>query len=1291
MPDTDADFEAAWNATPSPATGTPIPKDPAFEAAWAKEQTRSYDPAVQPGKYPISGPLDTVSQNVLEGPATTIAGAVGSAMDTFRRPVATLIAGQGAGKAWQNMRPQWAGGTPEDAPTPEQTKHTLGITGVPDKPGFNAEGDIDWGNVASSKIPNQIQNFGVQVLTDPAQLLLMGAKLGVSPAFEASQVAARDAFRAGTVGGFATREAAQAATMGKFSDAVAAGQAGAQFHIPLVGKQLGFVQLVPRGAAKWIKALDPVVDTLTKTRSLFTGPAPEDPAQLLQTQAEGRSVADANVLRRKYVAPMAEKLNKAGVPIEEHPMLGDVAQMLDEDGRYIRDETKPQPVPDRMQPDWQALEVNNPAVARATKEAFDAGPEVFAERRTEALAHWGTLPTEQQAALFTGTQDLQALAKAEIEMYRARGMKPNTINAVEKQRFPDLLREHNALSEELKNTAGMKPEEIAAKQARLTTVETELPTAARQFNAIPEYVPGKITLPTRELANAEANPNLGKARAAQSPDKAVRHLTLAEIDKKWKDYGEVRATVYMGQKYRGVGTPSTAGVGADYVPQSAVRRFFTKLGWKEYKAAESFFEADPIKGWDRKIVESDVRAMTNFEMDQHYLTRYMQVNKRATVQPIRQAAFDGKTLPELENIWKESGRTDTLAEHMDPGVLKDVLAGKLKVKDAITQSWTPYGMKEWEAAGVYKPEAPQTPIVRTPPTGPTTLTDMAAGLKPPDNIEAVLNIRALNDPVGSYERYRADPGEREAWAIGDEGAKRAARGEYSIEPKEPPAPGPENFMHAGALDELRTYQRLGSDPTGFTNWLRHNAPAYMQAVKLSKAFKTLWGPGAPGYIALKTMHDSVRGSIGGAWDLKSPGELTRNAMGQWKYADSGGMDVSGIGPYDFGPKNGGVLSGPAAVAILERTRALGVASEVAYEFQRGGAQASKSIAGKAGNAVTDFLGDIPGAGRKIENFIRGQDSNFRSAAVAKFMREGLSEGEAAFRMQKAFFDFTRQGPVTRVLSQSGAVPFAAWQSKIIPFMARWALERPGEFMLVQKVLNAFGAGQIPQSQVPQMIRNGTNMPVSVWKDRDGHTHFGIETDDGVIPGDELMYIARSPQGFLLSKSGDILRGLYLLHDQNGRDATDPEKLTGSDLTTKFAKTVLGHPAHVLSTLGDPEKTTGEKISAVFNPTQYNTFDSTKTSTISVQTAKGDVKRALYSINDANLKIRNATAAVAEKTKTMNQVQALEFLQRDPMYQKAQGELNDARARLLRERRYLTQIRNDVQRTRKVAAAMVRAP
>ncbi len=1252
--------------TPDPYAGLGTPVQPADPYAGLGKQVigasptfnaKAYEPSVKPGEYPNTGVVDTAAQALEHAePALEPLGVV---LSTLARPARTLLAGQGVAKAWQNTLPQWAGGTPQDTPSPEKA---LGLqeNAVKDEPGFDPQGNINWGNVLSSKVPNAVRHLGLDIVTDPLQLAMLGAHPGVSPEFAEAATAARDAVRTGAAGGFATKEAAQAASIFPFSKAVEEGAAGLNLKVPF-GPHIGFVPLVPKALAPWIQKLDPVTNALTKARSLFTGPNPSDPAQLLETKIEGQNYQIKQQLAREFYAPMTEKLVKAGVPESAYETVAGIRELMDRDAKYIRSANTPIPHDSYTQPDFLELSKRDPALANVTEAAFDEGPLPHAQQHAEVMANFGTFSPQQQAAIFSVGQDMDKIAQAELEMFRAKGMKPNVLNAEILDRYPKLLKEHNALFDAVQ--AGTATPEEAA---RLGEVAKELPIAAKQYNSVPGYVPGKVTTATRELMQENVNPNIGTPKAGQTPDSAVRQLTLSDIDKKWKDWGDVKASTYQNRKYYGVGTPSTAGVAKDYLPDSILKKFYTKTGIQQFKdaAAESFQHANPLTGWGKKL-DADVRVMNNFDLEQAYRKLYNTVDETQTVVPIRKAAFDGQGMQQLEILWKQSGAPGTLAEHMDPGVLADVQAGKLPVKDAITQSWTPYGRKRWEPGVIETGE-------KTPPQ-PTPV-------RPDIHEQGIANARAANPAKWQYDFDQP---------------KTAPIA--PTEPEAPPAPyGSQGgqYIHAGALDELRTYQRLGNDPLGFTNWMRKNAAPYMQALRLSKAFKTLWGPGAPGYVAMKTMHDLVRGEIGGAWDLESPGEILRGQSGHWKYADSGGMDVSGIPEYNFGPKLGR-LRGADAAAVLERNRALGATGEISQEFQSGQTPASqasrKGVGGKLTNAVADFVADIPGAGRKMENFVRGQDNAMRSAALAGYLRQGMSEGEAMFRMERAFFDFTRKGPVTNILSQTGAVPFAAWQAKIIPFMAKWAFTNPGEFMLVQKVLAAANAGSIPASQVPAFIRSGTNIPVSVSKDKHGHIIMGMLTDDGIVPGDELKHVAGDPGGFLLSKIGEPLRALFVAHDQAAMEAKDPERVTWDEWAAKYGKTALGRPATILNTLNDPTKTAGEKASSVFNPMQYQSFDLTKQGSISVGQAKSDLKSSLYRQGDAKKALQDAEDALSEATKKMTQVQALEFMQTDPTYQNAFNELQKAQARVQREKAYLKRISMEHQQAAKRAESMMRAP
>lgn len=1717
----------------------------------------------------VANPLNEVG-DIADQTARPVVGAVGTVLSTIGRPFKTYLRAMTntpeilkqvepytpsippdtaspaiskaiavnvglARLAWHNI---W---NPQDAPTFPDIKKDLGIPNAATQPSvWDPQGNLNIGQAGLHTLDEGVNMLG-DMATDPGQLALLGIHPGVSPEFEAAQVAARDAVQAGRAGRFLTKEAA-ANAVPKFSDAIAAGQAGINFKVPF-GPDIGFAQAVPKFLAPAARWADLPLEFLSKS---ITGPNPNSSAQLLQTKFEGQNTAMGNQFLREKIAKVRPILDNAGVPTSEAETLGALKERLDVDAKTFRSAASPNPIPETsMDPgqnparDFEALTSRQPGVAAETKAAFDEGPAHFDEGDT-ALAHYGTLPARQQAALFEAAKQLKAGDNAEIDMFRSKGMDPNILNAKELKRFPDLLEEHNALSTVLEDPHnGLDSGQVKATEARLADIEEQLPIAAKQFNGVPSYRPGIIQKDTADLTREGTNPNLGLPKAGQSPEDAVRGLKVADLDKKYADMGDVKATVYQGQRYRGVGTPSTAGVSTGIAPPTTWQNFMTKIGVQQYKdaAAASFFESDPIKGWERKVRERDVRAMTNFDMEKAYTTLYDQINHRATVQPIRAAVFNGiagrdATWLDLENIWKESGRDDTLAQNMDPAVFRKIMTGEMPVKQAITPDWTPYGRKVWMPrnlelahmaanppadAGPWRPPEPEVPPAEAakffqdqfaPKPSATPLQDMVDSLKPKapafnpedrfepqreakqpaksfysplDNalnaqfknaktfqnaqgllnqLKRVVNPEELADtgldaflsshkgplnraeldvflkenrPVisvgttgqsavfpevtrydamklpaskvpkaqsldprvigpsfdtGNYRetlikqegldyehphwdgeksviahvrsqdrmlpggraleiqeiqsdlhqqgkskgyesqpdidrldalqskmkesvrngtefsqedkseyhrlanspttngipnapfkdswhklafkqtlddavrgdprepyappyKYVTWPGEEaqvskiEGWGTskaeqaarvaeldsvsdpktwhsvgstrmehtgtgytiakdGDEfvikhsrfglqdgarfdtfegAVKRVAEeGEQNLQhqrdtlsgmdsqtaisnwytkdlpsfvkkyvqpmggkvslidtpngkmwaveltdalrnriknegqplygaaqpapsktpwmepwqepsftevpkkpweeptatPQEPPldapppsipvaepgetgppSPGPENYMHAGALDELRSYQKMGNNIDGIRNAISRIAPGYSALVGMQKKLATLWGPGAPGYVAMKFLHDIVRGEIGDAWDLQSPGELIRGQQGHWRYADSGGMDVSQITEYDFG--KAGRLSGADAAAIGERTRAMGNAGEIPQELQKGGVDPSQ-------NKLT-----LAGAGRKMENFVRGQDSAMRLAAVAKYMRDGATEGEAAFQMQKAFFDFSRQGPVTRILSQSGAVPFAAWQSKVVPFMLKWAVENPGEFMLVQKGLQAVNANVIPASQLPDFIRRGTNIAVSVSKDKDGHIEIGMITDNGIIPGDELAHIAADPRGALLEKLGAPLRMLKVAWDHGHEDATDPAKSTAGDWSWKYAKAAFGRPASIFNTLSDSSKSTAEQVASVFSPVPLENFDLTKQGQVSVQTTKTDLKKSLYAVGQAQITVKAAQDAFDAQQKNVMQMgpNGLNFAPNDRAMIKAQNALQQAKQRVQREKDQFT--------------------
>lgn len=1028
--------------------------------------------------------------------------------------------------------------------------------------------------------------------------LMPEVKLGVNPAGKAAAAAAREAIRKGELTGAPTLEAAKA-TVPSFSDQVRAGNVGVQFPLP------GIDEPAFMAAPKWLegpaKLLNPISKALNAT---ILGPDASSPLEVLRKQYEGLNLNEVNekILRPRY--EIAQRLKKIGATPEDVTAIKAITENLDTEGKLgvQLKEGEQYPVgvdvqsghPAELQESFERLKANEPEVAGTAKEAFEAGLNHKQAVIREAMDHFATLEPEQQAAYYAAAKDIHKLAATEEQMFRDKGMEPNTLNAVEKAKYPALLDEHAKLVDEKAGTSEAKRKTAIDK--RLAEIEKEIPIAAKQYNAVSSYVPSVVDTGAREGIGKGANKNLAKARTTSDPETSQRGVRVKDLSRENADLGDVKASSTATEKQIKYGTAANAGEATGealdemraYKPLSWQDRVLTPEGRAEYfkgfgDAQSKTYFRDVLDAWNAKG-KADIKAMTNFDLQKHY-TKMMDQMPRATVDAITQAIFDGKTgdgsgvgeralarpgevasneytMPELEKMWTESGRKDTFRQNMNAAQRAAIDAGR-PIKEVITKAWVPEGRVEWT------------------PKGEKTST----------------------------------------------------------------------FMDKNAFNELDAYQKLGTDPTAITAWMRKNAPAYQAFVKMQKGLSTLFGPGAPGYVMLKLAHDLVRGEVGKAWDGQSAGELVSNIAGHWKYAESGGMDASGIGEYDFGPR--GKLSGKAAAELLEKAQAMGHAGEITQEFQD-----PETVTQSAKKAY-----QLPA--QKLENFVKAQDTNMRSAALASYMRQGMSLDEAAFRVQKSFFDFSQKGPVTQVLSQTGVVPFAAWTTKIVPFMLEWALTKPGEFALVNHTLNKLKAGAIPADQVPQMIRHGTNMPVNVFEDKDGHLQVQMVTDNGVIPGNELKEIFSAPGSTALGKLGPVLRGLHVAWKNADQDAKDPTKLTAGDEAQSAAKTMIGRAASIGQTLFDPDKSALDKLSAVANPMSYQQFDWTKQTTQSALSARKAVKDAELAVGRSQGNVDKAKDAVLEAHKELTQQDALGFLPTDDSYRKAQMEMQAAQEWLKR--------------------------
>lgn len=774
-----------------------------------------------------------------------------------------------------------------------------------------------------------------------------------------------------------------------------------------------------------------------------------------------------------------------------------------------------------------------------------------------------------------------------------------------------------------------------------TALENQVPLALKQYNGVPSYVPGVVSADAKSVMDAAESVAQRSKKGGidgPKPENKVRSSYVRKLNSDFQDMGDVKQSVAESSKFHGAGTASTSG--QSVLDMQAANennwwgRFLTKTGIKELPgikeqiaaASPTFMSNDPFEKIARQMQGPNLKAMTNAQMDRMVQNLYDKIPAELPTK-IRSAVYDGidtgrtapqtpfkfrdpdysretpneynaakanaekiydrfnkpvpvmrpATMEDLEQIWKDGGRTDTFAENMSPEELKAVQAGK-DLKQAITERWQPFG--------------------------------------------------------------------RDMLKTGEEGPEAG-------------------YVHSQVVRDLQDYKALGQDPDQIARLMRTSAPVYTALTRLQKKWSTVYGTQFPGYMLMKQIHDLARGHIGDLWDAAAPSEIVGGQVGHFDYAQTGAVDS--FPAYNNGSR---MVGGAEAVQILEQNNIISRNAEVGSGFDASPAQ-TNGVVTQAKNAASNTIDATAEAGRTLENVIRAQDNANRSAAFFARLRSGDTPLEAQLHVNKALFDFTRRSPATAFLSSTGIIPFASWHAKVLPFMASWAFENPGEFMVVQKALQAAGAGEIPMSQLPNNLRDKTNIVTSVKQDDQGHTQLKMMSDTGLIPGNELMHLARSIQqnggrGWLKSHFGWAFRGLFAANDQLQRDAKDPEAATGGEQLGAILKAAAGRPAMIGSTLLDKKKSIGDKITAMINPMMSEDVDLTRQGRASLGEAKGNIQKSQRIIADANRDVEEARKAFVAAHKNWAQADALKMSDDDPIVQSAIQDVIKAQTTLARK-------------------------
>lgn len=476
-------------------------------------------------------------------------------------------------------------------------------------------------------------------------------------------------------------------------------------------------------------------------------------------------------------------------------------------------------------------------------------------------------------------------------------------------------------------------------------------------------------------------------------------------------------------------------------------------------------------------------------------------------------------------------------------------------------------------------------------------------------------------------------------------AYRSGEG-FNIEAK--PEGKQHGYIHAGVVRELQKYKRLGNDPIGMSRWLDNFAPWLPWLNNMQRKASTIYSPSTISYMLGNIGGDIFRAHVDGIWDAKSRGEMglrfleahNNRVMGR-----AGGE----IPAQDFGPF--GIKAGREAERFGNENGILDRSGQTHAEFE---------------NQLADGQ-NKPGAfgaiGRELQGAMKTAENVERMAAFAARLRAGDSLLEARFRVEKVFFDFNRKGPVVQALSASGVVPFANWHSKIIPFMAEWAIKNPGQFMLFQRVMLD---RTISDDQKMEYLKTRTTIPVGFKRDATtGHVTAWVATDSGMIPGNELMHFLQETQklggyGWVKEKFGGIMRELGVMNDQLKEEVKNPDRRTTAEKWGDRLMPWTGGYGFAARELSKPEnQNVAGVLNATVNPFQVKTMDLTQGAAISRYTAERAIADKKRDAREALLEMKQRQAVLKAKNQNLDEKAVLALAEDDPIFLRAKADVETA--------------------------------
>lgn len=1112
------------------------------------------------------------------------------------------------------------------------------------------------------------------------------------------------------------------------------GDLGFQVRVPFT--EMGVDVRLPQALMPLARGID-FIDAkmpLIGESGLFRTPSARLALQSLGNTRNAHAAAVTSKFLVENIVPIHRRLREAGATDEQIATVGNMLEVTDPSSPQLQLRLPPEAEssaaiqkfneglgekPLRIQKELAELKgVSDPALEQARIEGTQHFADVKFHDAMSDLEQMSTWEPQLRAASVQALDDLRQVPEKVRLMAEAEGVHITPINAEIRAKLAPLVKELSEIDRQLGADnvrqpmlrEGAEPKALtgplmdaklkAKLQERRAELMAELPDVVRNFNAVPTYRPGVVGPQGRTLLNTP-NPNVRGTRIGLGSVEGTERSAVHGAERGDQTIPGVKFSVKEHESEiakGGTGTQATSGrtleelAGSTWWP-----KFLTPKGLQEARklAAETgehggFFEPNVFEAYRRQLQRPLYTDIRDAQLDKAILNTFdnqpigaLVAAKRVARHGVTDAAQLLESVirrpggPELEQIFNEAGGKAGLE-----AVEQLIRDGK--------RAPTPQEMRAaFDAAGGGK--AVQAVMDASGRSGKAGL--VQADWQHVGNVSFTRNAD-LADLQKVFEQYGGHgkveglfkdsvaQGLREGTVPLEDAFKWGAN-PYERAPVTLDGKGV--YLHEGVANGLAAFKKLGNDPIQLLRGLGQAAPYYLYMLTAWKKLQTYAGAQFIAYNIRNQTGDLMRMMMADGVDanpIRGLSEWKRLYNDMLHYERTG--DVRALtGSYDLG--NGVNLTG----------------DELGNHLAEGGVLNRGQILGDVRATEAQPLRGVPGAGladtlreqwqRQALDRQAARENANRAYMFVQRLRRGDTPFEAAFRTSEALFDYSRLSPGANMLRQTGIAPFIAWQSKNIPFVFNWAFENPGYFMAVLRGMDIVENGGLPESQLPEYMRDKHNIVIQRRRNEKGQMEAVVVTNSGIMPLTDLseLYTSIRRNGgfnYFQQQAGPILGSFALAMKMADEDAGTH---SAGENVDRLAQQVGGRPYQIgskMRNLGKTDPRTGEVTGAgeipnqTLNPIKQQVINLTQAGIISVKGAEKNLKGSLYNASHAQQALSGAIAEARAAGQALNTQQAITGDER--FLARYRADVAKAQAKVQRMRGEWTRTLKDAQEVRK---------